>query len=154
MNIEWDQLQLAFETNDFPGEWFFDLETGAIVLIEDSIERVIENEDIELEEAPKWVQDNVEQASVLVDNPGRFVGIPRPDTKDAWKDMSVFVNAVADAELKTSLGQAIEGRGAFRHFSDTLRGTKIEGDWYLFKNARLESRMMNWLESIGVEASR
>ena len=44
------------------------------------------------------------------------------------------------------------GRGAFRHFKDVLLDYPDERErWFKFKNARVRERILEWLESEGVE---
>ncbi|MCI0635059.1 MAG: nucleotidyltransferase domain-containing protein [Actinobacteria bacterium] len=63
-----------------------------------------------------------------------------------YRDMEEFITRVADARAKELLRRAIEGRGAFRRFKDTLlEYPELREIWFAFHDARIERRALGWL---------
>jgi hypothetical protein len=63
-----------------------------------------------------------------------------------------IIGTVEDAHLRERLWNAIRGRGAFRRFKDLLaRHPQVEEAWFDFKDARLQKRVANWLETHDIE---
>jgi hypothetical protein len=66
--------------------------------------------------------------------------------------MERFIRRVEDDHLQDRLWHAIQGRGAFRRFKDTLaRYPALEERWYEFKAAQIEQRMRDWLDAHDIE---
>ncbi|MBK7199439.1 UPF0158 family protein [Candidatus Amarolinea dominans] len=51
-----------------------------------------------------------------------------------------------DDELRNELLDAVHGKGAFRHFKDTIRYRGIEDAWQRFRDAALAAIARSWLE--------
>jgi hypothetical protein len=68
--------------------------------------------------------------------------------------MEDFIATVEDEHLAGQLEVAINGKGAFRRFKDTLlRYPDERGKWFKFKADRMQERVMDWLDDIGVTLS-
>jgi hypothetical protein len=62
------------------------------------------------------------------------------------RDMVDFAESVADAHPSDLLVRALEGRGAFRRFRDTLHEFPILGEhWHTYARAAGERRAIDWL---------
>ena len=58
-----------------------------------------------------------------------------------YRDMAEFIDTVTDLDLADRLGIAIQGRGAFRRFKDTLARWPAELErWYGFSDDRQRGR--------------
>jgi predicted nucleotidyltransferase len=76
---------------------------------------------------------------------GAFCIEPIPSF-DAYSDMQDFVARVPDRRASDLLGRAIEGRGAFRRFKDTLFGfPDLREKWFNFHDVRMRRRAIDWL---------
>ena len=65
---------------------------------------------------------------------------------EAYSDMRDFVAGVSDRRASDLLGRAIEGRGAFRRFKDTLfEFPQLRETWFKFHDARMRRRAIEWL---------
>lgn len=74
---------------------------------------------------------------------------PTP-SHEAYSDMQDFVERVDDARAADLLGRAIEGRGAFRRFKDTLfEFPELRDTWFAFHDVRMRRRALEWLSSVG-----
>ncbi len=82
-------------------------------------------------------------------------------SRAAYDDMATFASAVGDSRAADLLQRALEGRGAFRRFRDTLHEfDDLVGPWRTFAQARSELRAIDWLvdqghaDPAGAEAAR
>jgi Uncharacterised protein family (UPF0158) len=65
---------------------------------------------------------------------------------------SDFIDTVSDERLRELLTVAIQGRGAFRRFTDVLaRRLGEQQRWFDFQAARLAARAVEWLAEEGCE---
>jgi uncharacterized protein UPF0158 len=134
--IDLEDLALALE--GWPSaevDYFLDLETGDVVFLSPDL------------------TDELEEIATLVEaEPERFEGVPTMETHEAYRDMEAFIETITDRRLAARLEDAIEGRGAFGRFKDTVARYPAEQKrWYGFKDARMRERALDWLEEIGVE---
>lgn len=73
------------------------------------------------------------------------------DSRDGYRDMVEFIDTLADARLAGHLHDAIHGRGAFRRFADTLRGSSEDelSRWFEWSGERKRGRARAWLADVG-----
>src|SRR5205823_7198551 len=65
---------------------------------------------------------------------------------EGYNDMVDFIGRVPDRRAADLLGRAIEGRGAFRRFKDTLfEFDELRTKWFAFHDVRMRARAVNWL---------
>ena len=70
---------------------------------------------------------------------------------EAYSDMQEFVERVPDRRAAHLLGRAIEGRGAFRRFKDTLyEFPDLRETWFKFHDVRMRRRAIDWLVDAGL----
>ena len=80
-----------------------------------------------------------------------LVRIERFGSRDAYREMVVFADSVADANASTRLTRSLEGRGAFRRFRDTLRDfPELADHWYTFTAVAGQRRAVAWLVDEGL----
>jgi hypothetical protein len=169
LNIDLDDLALAFESGFEGMHHYLDLETGQVVAVSDDIWRALEEiyDEIELEEGqepppldqlldarylPDWQEQALRQAYAVEAGYGqRFVAVPQMDPHEAYRDMEDFIATVRNDHVRELLEVAIMGRGAFRRFKDVLlRYPRERERWFAFQDARLRRRVLEWLESLGI----
>src|SRR5258705_5402448 len=62
--------------------------------------------------------------------------------------MERYIPMVEDPDLQGKLGQAIDGKGAFRRFKDVLMAYGPERErWFSFRSERLRIFMEAWLNA-------
>lgn len=168
LKVDLGELALAFESG--PGEtyYYFDSETGKIILVTDDSRFQLEEiwdrlgDDPLLETAlaalqdldvADWEQELLSEAiSVELDSESRYIPVPTLDSHEGYQDMEAFIATVADDHLAELLAVAIQGRGAFRRFKDVLLGYPEERDrWFRFNDERMRQRVLKWLDSEGIE---
>jgi hypothetical protein len=65
--------------------------------------------------------------------------------------MEDFIATISNPQLRSQLSYAIQGRGAFRHFKDTLLTHPDERErWFAFSAARVRERALDWLADEGI----
>lgn len=166
--IDLDQLEEALSWRDGEAEWYLDLQTGEVILATpdalsdyERATEAMEEGGIDLAAAlerlrvPEWERESVEQIDQIEsDGTGRFIVVPGADSSEGYEDMETFINSVSDGDLADELSEAIQGRGAFRRFKDTLAQHRHWQDaWYAYSHARERQRALDWLESQGIEAT-
>lgn len=152
LNIDWGELEMAFDNGSYEMSFYLDLETGKVPMVTDEDRMYIEDPPDIL---PDWQRQAVEQAAAIAEGEDeRFLSVPMRDSHEGYRDMERFIATVASPSLRDRLDRAISGRGAFRRFRDVLaEHPPEETRWYAFKQQRDQRRMLDWLESIDVEPS-
>lgn len=74
-----------------------------------------------------------------------WIALEPYDTHDGYRDMTDFADAVTDPILADRLSRALDGRGAFRRFRDTLAEDGLYPVWARFSDARLDTNTIEWL---------
>src|SRR5215216_3172459 len=111
------------EDASYEHRYFLDTETGDVILVSEMFDQ---------EEAGRQLAE-IDEAQ-----PGRYLQVPRADSREGYDDMQDFIATVSDGHLQELLGVAIEGRGAFRRFKDVLARHPAEQErWFDFQAARL-----------------
>jgi len=170
VNVELDELAIALDTDFSELHQYLDLETGRIVAIMEEItweleeiyeeiydedgNRVVTLEDyLQQRDDPDWQKEMILEADRVEQGYGtRYIRVERDDPYGDYRDMERFIGTVEDARLRERLWNAIQGRGAFRRFKDLLvRHPQVEEAWFDFKDARLQKRVANWLETHDIE---
>lgn len=125
-NIDLATLAEALEDHSGDTEWWFDPRSGQVEPW--SSDHSLDDPD---EEGPD------ERDLVMV--------FPLPSAI-GYRDMEDFVARVRDPRARDLLRRAIEGRGAFRRFKDTLlEFPDLRTAWFAFHDARAERRALGWL---------
>jgi predicted nucleotidyltransferase len=70
---------------------------------------------------------------------------------EAYEDLQDFVARVPERRAAELLARAIEGRGAFRRFKDTLfEFPAVREAWFAFHDVRMRRRAVEWLRDAGL----
>jgi len=170
LKVDLGELMYVFDDASWETSHYLDLETGQVVMITQEtrweLEHIYEEEyDPDAEQPfdlaevlrqrdlPKWRQQALLEADqVEAEYHSRYIGVPEASSHEGYRDMEAFIVTVEDKRLQDQLWRAISGRGAFRYFKDVLTDYPRERErWFAFKDARLEQRALDWLESKGIE---
>ena len=168
--VDLSELEYAFEDASWEASRYLDLETGQVITITGEIRRKVEalyeesdeqenGEPIDFAELVRrcdlsdWEKDAMIEADQVEKGYGsRYIGVPEADPHEGYRDMEDFIATVKDERLQDRLWRAIQGRGAFRRFKDELaEHFHEEQRWFEHKDARLRRRVLDWLESHGIE---
>jgi hypothetical protein len=151
LEINWMELDAAFQSGSWEMRYYLDLETGEVVMVTDEIAGYLEEPpDRELRD---WMQRALQEARQIEEGYGtRYIAVPQADSHEDYRDMERFIGTVRNPRLRDRLCRAIEGRGAFRYFKDILAEYPAERErWFAFKDRRIYERISWWLESEGIE---
>jgi hypothetical protein len=167
LHIDFDEVQKAMEdTARDAFDYFLDLETGEVLIISEDIlnrarvilsrhfdedmgdyEEVVFDQDIEI---PDWVEDEIELAVDIFLSGDNYARIPERAPKSVYAAMSEFALKIEDARLSRELTQILDGPGTFRRFKNALEPYRKLWYGYSAKIARKE--IMEWLQSLSIEA--
>ena len=137
VRVDLDELRFAIEDASYDHRYFLDTETGELILVSELFDG---------EEAQRQLAE-IDEAE-----PGRYLQVPRADSREGYDDMQDFIATVSDEHLQELLDVAIRGRGAFRRFKDVLARHPGEQErWFDFQAARLDARAREWLAEEGCE---
>lgn len=134
--IDLDMLETAMEDADLANRYFLNLVTGEVIFFSDYLGLSKEDERL-MEE---------------IDGSNDYVAIERIPSHEAYQWMVDFVDelvAPSDKHAAELLSIAVDGRGAFRRFKETLHRVDERWlqAWYQWKNQRLEVACNVWLQS-------
>jgi predicted nucleotidyltransferase len=119
--VDLGALAEALEDHSDMVQWFIDPATGEVV---------------------PWMEDGDEPSPDEAG--GRYID-PIP-SGEAYGDMRDFVARVPDRRVADLLSRAIEGRGAFRRFKDSLfEFPELRETWFRFHDVRMRRRAIEWL---------
>lgn len=119
--VDLGALAEALEDHSDMMQWFIDPASGEVI---------------------PWMEDGDDPSP---DETGARYIEPIP-SGEAYRDMQDFVERVPDRRSADLLGRAIEGRGAFRRFKDTLfEFPELRDKWFKFHDVRMRRRAIEWL---------
>jgi predicted nucleotidyltransferase len=128
--LDLSDLCMALEDNSPEHSWWFDPETG---------------------EAEFWSEHTGDELGLGHPDDRGLTYIEPIGSGEAYGDMEDFVERVRDPRARELLARAIEGRGAFRRFKDTLlEFPELREAWFAFHDARMERRALRWLADEGL----
>jgi hypothetical protein len=169
--VDLGDLALAMENNSSEAAYYFDLETGEVILVTEDTRR--EHKQLvaalgEMDAAKRaeafeaalaatdvhdWERDMLRDAErVKAGSRKRYIRVPPAESHDGYAEMETFIETVEDMRFRDRLGRAIQGKGAFRRFKDTLLDAPAERErWFAFRKARQSESAAEWLRSKGFE---
>ena len=80
-----------------------------------------------------------------------WIATPRQQEIGEYDMMSDFVDSVTDPRKNEMLSIALDGKGAFRRFKDTLSRVGLEDEWYAFKRNAYAEVARDWCEENDIE---
>jgi hypothetical protein len=136
-SIDLDMLEAAMEDSDLSNRYFLNLVSGKVVFFSDDL-GLSDEDELLLEE---------------IDGSNDYVAIERIPSYVAYQWMVDFVDemvAPADEHAAEILSIALNGKGAFRRFKDTLHRVddKWLQAWYQWRDKQLKAAVDEWLKSV------
>ena len=90
--------------------------------------------------------------AIDIDDPDRWLVIVPEGPRAGYDDMTSFIATLSDSTLIDRLERAVDGRGAFHRFRDTLAATPKEFTrWHRFADDRQRGRARAWLADHGFQ---
>ena len=86
----------------------------------------------------------------FVDN-NRFIRLSSNDNCHDYRDMQVFINEIESIWLRNKLENIVYTYKVFQRFKDIVEGEAEKYGWFDFRSKQLEKRILQWLDSQGIE---
>ena len=104
---------------------------------------VAENKDADY---PEWQESDIKLAKDYLDNPEKYLDIPSKYNINEYEMMKVYALSLENESQQDKLLDALNGKGAFKRFKDTVYLLDIEKQWYQFKDTEYEKVALDWCE--------
>jgi hypothetical protein len=136
-------------------EYYLDKETGEVIFLPVEVSRYVEGEDENLRgELLDWQKKDIKVAQdILFINPDRYINIPEGAPCNGYDLMVEFAETIKDELLREKLSIALDGRGAFRRFKNVIAEyPDYREKWFIFRDERTNKKVIEWLNSMGIES--
>ncbi len=136
-SIDLDMLEIAMEDSDLANTYLLNLVSGEVIFFSDHL----------------GLSDEDERLLAEIDGSDDYVAVERIPSYEAYQWMVDFVDemvAPADENAAEKLSIALEGKGAFRRFKDTLYRVDEQWQqaWYQWRHQRLKAAVDEWLKEV------
>jgi hypothetical protein len=136
-SVDVDMLETAMEDSDLTHRYFLNLVSGEVVFFSDYL----------------GLSEEDERLAEEIDGSDDYVAIERIPSHEAYQWMVDFVDemvAPVDEDAAEKLSIALDGKGAFRRFKDTLHRVDEQWlqAWYQWRDERVKAAVQEWLESV------
>ena len=136
-SIDVDMLEIAMKDSNLANRYFLNLVTGEVVFFSDSL----------------GLSDEDERLLEDIDGSTDDVAIERIPSHEAYQWMVDFVDemvAPTDEHAAEKLSIALNGKGAFRRFKDTLYSVDEQWlqAWYQWREKQLKTVVEEWLKTV------
>ena len=88
--------------------------------------------------------DDEEERELLDEEPERFIRLPSKYEIHEYSIMEDFVYSLPEGAMQNQLYHAIQGRGAFRRFKDTVNRMGIAKQWYDYQDNAHREIAIRW----------
>ncbi|MGI9952926.1 UPF0158 family protein [Moorellaceae bacterium AZ2] len=119
LEIDFEEIAMALESNRDLNDYYLDLETGELVVIPaELLERDWDEESPS--SLPDWERELIPLARELQEGSERYEPIPQIPSYEIYNLMVKFAETVTDRRLRRLLSVALDGKGAFGRFKSVL----------------------------------
>ena len=115
--------------------------------------------EIDLTTGEVWPQSAIEYAMEVGDrdeeddDPDRWLGVHCEGSRDAFRDIELFIDSLSDARVAERLTASLHGRRPFRRFRDRLSDyPPLVGGFLALSDERSRGRARAWLAGEGYAA--
>ena len=154
LNIDFEALAraMAKQVSD-ENDYYLDTHTGRIMRISTDVWSALEEGETIAGSLNAWQQEELHEAqAVFSDTQGRYLPIPEDLEWEVEQIMADFTDTVRDADLRSKLTAAMEGRNAIRRFKDVLvHYPDAHQRWTALQQQRQQEHAAQWLEDEGIE---
>lgn len=138
--------EMEMETDEY--RQYLNRETGEIVTTSTEELSIAEDseEDDDFSKYPDWQRKGLLEALDIIVNWKNYIELPDKYEINEYNIMEEFCDSIEDNRASNALYTAIQGKGAFRRFKDTVIRYGIEKEWYRFREEALKDIAINWCE--------
>lgn len=98
----------------------------------------------------EWAEPDSEFDDPDDEDDDQWLWVEPQGSRDGYRDMEAFIDRLDNDHAADLLAVAIQGRGAFRRFKDTLaRWPDLLQEWFAFSDDRQRGRARAWLADQG-----
>jgi len=154
LNIDFEALARAMARQGSDEyDYYLDTHTGRVMRISTEVWNALEEGEIIARSLNAWQQEELHEAqAVFSDSQGRYLPIPEGMEWEVEEVMPDFIDTVRDADLRSRLTSAMEGRNAVRRFRDVLAHYPDEQQrWAVLQQQSQQEHAAQWLEDEGIE---
>lgn len=83
-----------------------------------------------------------------------FFALPTHYDIDEYSMMEHFTFSLNDERHKENLSIALQGKGAFRRFKDTVIYLGIVDNWYQYRDKQYKEFILEWCELEGIKVDQ
>lgn len=102
-------------------------------------------------DCPEWMNELVLQAKCYFENEDDFLTLPSKYDIGEYNMMEEFAESLTDKHQRNNLLLALQGKGAFRRFKDTLIRFDIEKKWYDYRELEMIDIALEWCRFEGIK---
>jgi hypothetical protein len=127
---------------------YLKMDTNEIVMLNMDYLAIAEDleEEIDYKEFCDWEIELIDDAKSLLADDDNYIKLPDKFDINEYSIMERFAYSYDDDEISDKLLHEINGRGAFRRFSDIISMMGIRQEWFSFKQKHLEKVAKEWCE--------
>ncbi|CAG7652163.1 hypothetical protein PAESOLCIP111_06471 [Paenibacillus solanacearum] len=105
-----------------------------------------------LESFPEWQRENIEKAiSIIEDEEGVYVDFSLKNDFNEYEIIQDFIGTLEDDDIREELYDAIQGRGAFRRFKDSIIEQSVDKLWFKYKESKIKELVIDWCKEHEIE---
>lgn len=123
--------------------------TGEVLCVDQRVMACFEG-DIDETELLAWEKESLKHLEALMKDSGDVVSIPQDGFLDAYELMENFAYSIPGS-YQDKLLDALQGKGAFRHFRETVNRLNIAEHWYTYRDSQLRSEICTWCDVMGID---
>lgn len=141
---------IADKMEEASNEWrqFLNIRSGEFLSVQSEhlgLAEDLESDD-ELDKYSDWERDMIREAVDMLSNEDDYMELPSQYKINEYRIMEEFAEAISDPRKQELLLVALNGKGAFRRFKDTLMRVGLEKEWYAYRFLAFMKIAKEWCE--------
>ena len=150
--VKLEEILDALEFAGEEGDYYYNKITGEVVYIGGEEARIADRDDIDnIDHYPEWQREIIKDAIDIEENWDNYISLPSKFDINEYNIMVEFCDSLDNARIADQLLNALNGRGAFRKFKDTIIRLNVEKKWYDYRDEALRNIAMDWCKENGIE---
>ena len=150
--VKLEEILNALEFAGEEGDYYYNKITGEVVYIGGEEARIADRDDIDnIDHYPEWQREIIKDAIDIEENWDNYISLPSKFDINEYNIMVEFCDSLDNGRKADQLLNALNGRGAFRKFKDTIIRLNVEKKWYNYRDEALRNVAMDWCKENGIE---
>jgi hypothetical protein len=138
----------ALDTQSEVNHIYLDRRTGQIVQLCEEAYSCAEQDASDDGDQPDWMQEDIRKArELLSDDQGNFLELPTRYDIHEYSIMEQFARDYPDKKKSARMERALQGKGAFRYFHDTVDELGVMEEWLTCRRKALAEIAVEWCEA-------